>query len=380
MMTELEEVLEDTTAFISRFVWFRHSWYANVLALWVAHTWAFDAAQQTPYIWIVSPEMGSGKTRLLEVLGLVVRRPWHVIEPSESVTFRKIDLETPTMLLDEIDVVFSRDRKSDSQAGLRAIINSGNRFGATVARADNFGNDLREFKVFCPKAFAGIGKMIPATVVDRSIKIPMDRKLPSERVERFKLIDVKGNANELRARLVKIVTNVKPELEQWREWRPESELLENDRAAESWEPLFAIGETAGGRWTDGTRKLADKVQEARAKDVPPGVLLLLHIREAFDRAGTDRLSSHDLLTSLVSRDDGPWAHWWKMVGQAEMTELSRKLQEFGIESKTIRIGEQTPKGYLRRDFEDAWARYLPKPDAVGAVETAERMAAATAAY
>ncbi len=35
------------------------------------------------------------------------------------------------------------------------------------------------------------------------------------------------------------------------------------------------------------------------------------------------------------------------------------LSRYGIESKQIRVGDKTPRGYLREHFADAWDRYLP---------------------
>ncbi len=41
--------------------------------------------------------------------------------------------------------------------------------------------------------------------------------------------------------------------------------------------------------------------------------------------------------------------------------LARHLRQYGIKSRTVRIGEATPKGYERADFFDAWSRYIPPP-------------------
>jgi hypothetical protein len=44
--------------------------------------------------------------------------------------------------------------------------------------------------------------------------------------------------------------------------------------------------------------------------------------------------------------------------------LSRMLNHFKIFSGSIRLPDgRTPKGFYRRSFEDAFARYLPKSDA-----------------
>ena len=41
--------------------------------------------------------------------------------------------------------------------------------------------------------------------------------------------------------------------------------------------------------------------------------------------------------------------------------LARRLSEYGVKSKTVRIGSATPKGYAREDLWDAWSSYLPSP-------------------
>lgn len=47
--------------------------------------------------------VGSGKSRLLEVLELLVLRPWMNIAPSDAVLYRKVDIDHPTLLVDEVD-------------------------------------------------------------------------------------------------------------------------------------------------------------------------------------------------------------------------------------------------------------------------------------
>ncbi len=40
--------------------------------------------------------------------------------------------------------------------------------------------------------------------------------------------------------------------------------------------------------------------------------------------------------------------------------LARQLKNFKVYPRSIRISTETPKGYRRRDFEDAWSRYCPQ--------------------
>ena len=100
------------------------------MALWVLHTYVFDCFDTTPYLDVSSAAKRSGKTRLLELLRLLVARSWAVVEASEAVLFRKVDAEKPTLLVDEVDATFGKDSKVTE--GLRAMLNAGYRRGAAV--------------------------------------------------------------------------------------------------------------------------------------------------------------------------------------------------------------------------------------------------------
>jgi hypothetical protein len=41
--------------------------------------------------------------------------------------------------------------------------------------------------------------------------------------------------------------------------------------------------------------------------------------------------------------------------------MARLLKRYEIKPTTMRIGEDTAKGYKRHQFEDAWKRYLRSP-------------------
>jgi hypothetical protein len=60
-----------------RYAAFESQAQLDALALWVAHTWFFDDPQveATPYLSVTSVEPESGKSLLLEALGLLVCRP-----------------------------------------------------------------------------------------------------------------------------------------------------------------------------------------------------------------------------------------------------------------------------------------------------------------
>jgi Protein of unknown function (DUF3631) len=345
--------LKATRRFIRRYVVLPAE-AADFLALWVAHTHAFEAAVTTPYVRVVSAERASGKTRLLEVLSLLVRRGWLNANPSAATIFRKGDADAPTLLLDEVDQVPFRDRMD-----LLSVLNSGYRIGVKVPRCNDKG-ELFEFDVFYPKAFAGIddGKL-PDTLVSRSIPVRLERRRQDESIERFRHRIVEPAAEELRDR---IETWAIAHLDALADAEPGLPDELGDREQEVWEPLLSIADLAGGDWPQRARDAA--VQLARAKgrtgqDESRGIKLLEDLRRVFrDKGDPERLFSADLVEALNAIEEAAWGGWNDGSG-IRTRDLARELVRYPITTQKIRIGEHTRQGFYRRQFVDAWARYLP---------------------
>jgi Bifunctional DNA primase/polymerase, N-terminal len=155
---------------------------SHALALWVAHTHVFAAAEVTPYIEIRSPEKRCGTSTLLRVLASMVARPRMSADMSDAVLYRLVQQERPTLLWDEVDGLFGS--KTRDREDTRKLLNAGFEAGATTWRMGGENKTtFEEFAIFCPKAFASIGKL-PDTLTDRSITIHMLRKHRGEKVER----------------------------------------------------------------------------------------------------------------------------------------------------------------------------------------------------
>jgi hypothetical protein len=349
------EILDGLVAFIRRFVALTAA-QAVLIALWILHTHAFEAADVTPYLSITSAEKRSGKTRLLEVGALLVARPWFTGRVTAAVLVRKTSTERPSLLLDESDAAFKSDKEYSET--LRAVLNMGFKRGgvASLCVGQGANIDYKDFAVFSPKAVAGIGRL-PDTVADRSIPIELQRRKPSERVERFRSRKVKPEALPLQCAAaawaeanLTALTEAEPEL-------PE-EL--DDRAQDIVEPLLAIADAVGGEWPVQAREAAVKLLtgEEREDSESLGIRLLRDIRSVFGDA--QRLHTTTILEKLGKKDSAPWAQ----LGDdgLDARGLARLLKPYRIRSKQVRINEDNRKGYEREDFEDAWERYCPTPD------------------
>jgi hypothetical protein len=202
---------------------------------------------------------------------------------------------------------------------------------------------------------AGIGD-VPDTVADRSIPIEMQRKRPDERVKGLRADD----GRELWDLGRKSTRWVADNLDGLRRARPPTPGQLHDRAADAWSPLLAIADTAGGDWPERARRASLTLARDGADGAETALTrLLADIKAAFDAKATDRLASEDIIAYLVGLDDRPWPEFraGKPITKAQLARLLRPLR---ILSGTIRLGDgRTPKGYYRRVFEDAFARYRP---------------------
>lgn len=368
-MSDLAATLDGLAVFVRRFVVLSGA-QADAVALWIAHTHAFDASEVTPYLAVTSAEKRSGKSRLLEVLALLVSTPLPAAGVTEAALFRSIGERCPTLLMDEVDAVFG-PKTAAHHEDLRALFNAGYRKGTPVLRCVGDGSRQRvvEFPVFCPKALAGIGRL-PDTVADRSVPLRLKRRAPGETVERFRRRDAEAEAEPLRLSIQSIAGH---HVERLADARPELPVELDDRAADGWEPLLAIADLAGSGWPERARRAALTLSgEQAVEDDSAGVRLLADVRTVFDRESVDRLSSETLVSALSEDQEAPWADWGgKGISQRSLAAL---LRRYGIRSATVRLADgTTAKGYKREDFEDAWKRYLPESDSpsVTSVTTAQ---------
>jgi Protein of unknown function (DUF3631) len=343
--------LDDTARFIRRFVVLSET-QADAVALWVAHTHALEAAETTPYLEITSAEKRSGKSRLgLEVLQLLVREPLPSMNISDAALFRAVAKLTPTLLLDEADAVFKARERED----LRGLLNAGYRRGAVAYRMGGASKTtLEAFPVFCPKAFIGIGDFLPDTLVDRAIPIRLKRRTHEEQIERFSHRDVAPEGELLRDR---IADWLEPQLDYLATLRPELPDELDDRARDSWEPLLAIADLAGGHWPQRARQAAIELSadEERENDSLTAQLLR-DICTVFENGAGDRLRTADLIAHLAEIEESPWGDWYGKTISAQG--LSKLLRPHRIKTMPVKVEGETVRGYKREQFAEAFHRVL----------------------
>jgi len=372
----LDDILADLYRILNRYVVFPSYYQPIVIALWIVHTWLLDAFDYTPYLNVFAAAKRSGKSRVLEVLNLLCRNARLTSGGSSAALIRSVnEANPPTILLDEIDAVYTK--KTDGEAeSTRQFLNAGFRRGAKFLRCAGQGAaiEVKEFPAFCAKAFAGVGRCLPDTVLDRSIPIELQRQSPEQKAERFREREVRANVESIRNQLEAFSKDAEL-IQKLRAARPTLPEQLNDRAQDITEPLLAIAELAGSPWKQVAQKALVQLC-TQEEDADVNVRLLAAIRVIFDRETVDKLTTKQIIEELVAMGDGPWASMFEEPLkhgriQTAAARLARMLNDFKIRPRTIRVGNQTPKGFHWSDFEEAWKRYVPASENAATSATSE---------
>ena len=134
-----------------------------------------------------------------------------------------------------------------------------------------------------------------------------------------------------------------------------------DRAADTWAPLVAIADLAGGDWPKRARKAAKNfngiAEEASATE-KLATRLLADLRDIF--GDWESLHGATILTALHKLEEAPWSDYYGRLLNAN--DLAKLLKPYGITSKDVKISGTNLKGYSRDVLWDVWQRYLPPLD------------------
>ena len=355
-------LLDQVEAMLARFVAFPSDETRTAVTLWIAHTHALDEFETTPRLAFLSPEPGSGKTRAMEILELLVLRPLLTVNVTPAYLFRKVADEAtrPTILYDEIDTVFGPKAKDNED--IRGMLNSGYRAGAVAGRCVIRGKSVftEELPSYAAVALAGLDDL-PDTIMTRSIIVRMRRRAPDERIESYRRRVHAKAGHALRDDLAAWVSVIRAGLaDVW----PDLPAGIEDRNADIWEPLLAIADAAGGHWPERAREAAVAIVKGTQASVGGfGLQLLADLRSIFTESHEQAMTTEAILTALCDMDESPWGD---IRGKSlDARNLSRRLGKYSIKPKVLRIGDKTARGYERADLLDAWVRYLP--DAVSDV-------------
>jgi hypothetical protein len=353
VLMEGAELLGRLRAVLGRYVILSSSEAADAVVLWIAATHAQPSWAHAPRLVIRAPEKRCGKSRLLDIVEATCWQPLITVNASPAAVYRSLGTDDPpTILLDEADTIFGPAVQGANE-DLRGLLNAGHQRNRPTIRYDAGKNRVEKIATFAMAALAGIGAM-PDTIEDRAVVIRMRRRAPGEEVAPYR---ERRDGPPLRALAAEVNAWMRANGEALERAAPEMPV--EDRAADTWEPLVAVADLAGGTWPERARNacLSLNAERDATTDVPLRVRLLMDCRTAF--ADAPALPTGVLLERLCADSEAPWATAGARGEGLSAMKLANLLKEYDIRPDTYRFTEGQAKGYQAADFADAWNRYCP---------------------
>lgn len=348
------ELLNEIETIISRYVLVDKQ-SLTAISLWIVHAWCLEAFYLSPFLRIMSPTKGCGKTTLLMLISDMLPKCLLTANFTPAVMFRLIHKFEASIGIDEADGAFK-----DNPELISLVNASYTRGTAQVPRCNAETNEPEMFSVWGAKVICGIGKL-PPTTEDRSIAVQLKKKKTAEKLDKFRF-DKLGAYGELKSKLRRFSEDNIRALKEASD--PEIPELLGDRPADNWRQLISIADFVDGGWPDKARTAALALNACQG-DEELLVHLLRDIRSVFNlqETGTTKISSTRLTNELIEIEGSPWENLSGKYNDALTTnKMARMLAPLSIKSKKFRFGEDTWQGYKLSHFEDAFDRYLLKED------------------
>ena len=236
-----KSLVKELRTYFERYLIIRDCRVYLLLATWTMGTYVNRIFRVYPYLSLRSPTKECGKSRTEDLLSVVCfNATGRETSPTEATLFRGPSKNGGTVLLDEVEGL-RNDR--DRFGNLLSILNSGFERGGSVTRLEQRGKRFVDvsYPTYCPRVLAGINRLAD-TLEGRAITIFMERKLRSEKVERFSRAKVFDALQTTRDKLYIWALTHAAELAQVYDVIDRFSALEDlgDRERDLWEPLASI--------------------------------------------------------------------------------------------------------------------------------------------
>lgn len=348
------ELLGDVAGWIAGYVHLPRQ-AVDAVTLWALATWFVEVLYYAPPLQLHSATKRSGKTLLLDLLRPIVRRGYMTsgIGVTPAVVFRLNEASRPTFLVDEAEKLGG----GDADRNLVGLFNAGYRRGAVVARCVEPDFEPREFDAFGFRALAAI-RSLWDTIEDRAIRVTLTRKAKGIQVRRFNGRTVEEEGAKLARRAVRWAKDHAGAVGRTEATTPRPEWLD-DRACDSWAPLFAVAQVAGGEWPE-RAEAAARYLGRNDDEGDRGERMIHDLRTVFEARGTPEvIPSNDLVEALNEIETSPWGDYRGGDGITPH-KLAALLRPFEVGPEQRRTGAGTKvRGWWRADLEPLFERYPP---------------------
>ena len=353
----LGETLNELRDWFKTYIHFQKESDAEILALWVFHTWLIpDYLYTSPRLNVKSSTPGSGKTTTFEHAAKLSRNGELISSVTSPAAIKAMAKGGWTMFIDEADRNLIRTRPG--YADIISIINTGYKFGATApTNTPRKGGswELEKFPTFAPIAMAGNGTQLPNDTLERCINIHLLKDVRSQVQETdWEKLDAPINA------LADALANSANENKDWIKSQ-EPELPEGcvNRHRERWKPLAKIAAAAGEPWASRIFEIIQQDIEVVNAQIASGdaftaphILLMQDLQVIYgDQA--QFIPSMSLIQKLRTMNPVQWGVENPFGKELTQQKMGRLLTD-GWSIYSERHRESDSRGYHSSQFYRAW--------------------------
>ncbi len=321
------------------------------LTLWSMLTYVFPAWDAVQYLYVGGP-MGSGKSRVLDVLQRLVFRPMSSSNLTAPVLFRSLHANGGTMLFDEAERL---KQSTPEQAEIQSVFLSGYRRGGCATRLEPVGDSFRpvRFDVYGPKCLACIAGL-PPTLASRCIPITMFRSASDSQKPKLRIDGNSAEWQTVRDDLHVLAMECGPE---WMNLASRRDVVPdgiNGRNYELWQPLLALAgwlqeRGAAGLLAPLQQHALASVMNARDDAIPEADETLLELMVESIREGHSPTSG-ELLTLAKLRDEVTFKMWNPKT-------VTNRLKSYGIAAPQKSNGERRYRNVTCEQMKEIQTRY-----------------------
>jgi hypothetical protein len=280
------------------------------LVCWVVLTYSYSAWDAVPYLYVGGP-LGSGKSRVFDILARLVFRALASSNLSAAAMFRTLHAQGGVLLLDEAERL--RQTQAPEVSEILSMLLAGYKRGGTATRLEPVGDTFRTvaFDVFGPKALACIAGLPPA-LASRAIGVTMFRAAPGSEKPRRRIDADPAGWQRLRDDLHALA------LEHGRTWLELAKRVDvcprmSGRDFELWQPVLAIASWiqdhgAGGLLGLMQAHALQTIEAGQDDQTPDTDETLLRILADAVRTG-ERLAPQDVLERARTSDADGFKTW-----------------------------------------------------------------------
>ncbi|WP_171210543.1 DUF3631 domain-containing protein [Ruegeria sp. HKCCA5426] len=356
------------------------TFHMKLAVLYALTTHMHETWSRCPYLLITAPTRESGKSILTEIIGYMTRGRFLVGGSMRPTIIYRKALNSAcrfTMIVHEANQVLGP--KADPN--LVGLMNAGYVKAEAVYHliepTPDGNHSITEVPIYVPRIFNGRGKEMPDDTLSRCLVVSLTRMPQGTALRRYRTKD----SDRLRAELPPLV----------RRWMLENKAaialgdepqepvgIKSPRNEDNVVSILQVAEHIGPAFADEIRSGLTGFFAAQEDDEEKdlGLALLADLRQLFlktipkllaDGAVADSAAKNAILSDVtyhLHNDDtlgGPWNKMPFSNGPITKYTLGKLIKGFGVKQKAYRVGKGSApqKGYLWRDIQPVFDKYLP---------------------